>query len=184
MIAPAMPDSTLAQRLLDGDRRALAPRIVHAGGDEVVVTDLEQGAQYDPEFLKSLGGLATRVTVTEGTRTKVRVPIFLVTSFLRRISSYVFVRPRPVAAHASATVQLKRSRNGIRFDIPLSSRSRGGVSAWRRIWNNHRCLVWGFFVLQFGLHLTPNCFEVGERTAQYFIADCGFRGCAFDKTLK
>jgi protocatechuate 3,4-dioxygenase beta subunit len=35
----------------------------------VVVTDLEQGAQYDPEFLKSLGGLATRVTVTEGTRT-------------------------------------------------------------------------------------------------------------------
>jgi hypothetical protein len=32
----------------------------------VVVNDLEQGAQYDPEFLRTLGGVATRVTLTEG----------------------------------------------------------------------------------------------------------------------
>ena len=35
----------------------------------VIATDLEQGAQYDPEFLKSLNGLATRVNVTEGAKT-------------------------------------------------------------------------------------------------------------------
>jgi hypothetical protein len=34
----------------------------------VVVSDLEQGAQYDPEFLKSLGGMATMVTINEGAK--------------------------------------------------------------------------------------------------------------------
>src|SRR5262245_6370815 len=31
-----------------------------------VLTDLEQGAQYDPEFLKSLGSSAIRIVITEG----------------------------------------------------------------------------------------------------------------------
>jgi hypothetical protein len=48
-----------------------------------------------------------------GIRITVRRPIFFAATCFSLISSYSFVRPIPVASHASATVQLIRSRKGI-----------------------------------------------------------------------
>jgi hypothetical protein len=50
---------------------------------------------------------------SEATTINVRVPNLRVWTRPAPISSYIFVRPRPVAAHASGIVQLMRSRNGM-----------------------------------------------------------------------
>jgi hypothetical protein len=35
----------------------------------VVLSDFEQGTQYDPEFLRSLPGIGTRVRINDGAKT-------------------------------------------------------------------------------------------------------------------
>jgi hypothetical protein len=57
----------------------------------------------------------SNAATSDRTLIKVRAPTFMVEMRFCLINSYNVVRPSPVATHASATVQLIRSRKGTSF---------------------------------------------------------------------
>jgi hypothetical protein len=77
--------------------------IAHAASD----ADLAHGAAG------LISSLASINATSEATTINVRVPNLRTWIRPALISSYILVRPRPVAAHASGIVQLRRSRNGM-----------------------------------------------------------------------
>jgi hypothetical protein len=86
-------------------RRLRAPKALRVASERRVPSPGK--GNYGPVRRPSISARSVGIRIT------VRRPIFFAETCFSLINSYSFVRPIPVASHASATVQLIRSRKGI-----------------------------------------------------------------------